>query len=85
MAIIRKKELRDMNEKTLNERLKDLRFGLFRMNAQKSAQMKNVKIRETKKTIARILTLLNQKLKKAGKVQPNIIKQENKKQEKEKI
>ncbi|MBS3090531.1 50S ribosomal protein L29 [Candidatus Pacearchaeota archaeon] len=85
MAIIRKKGLRDMNEKTLNERLKDLRFELLRMNAQKSAQMKNVKIRETRKTIARILTLLNQKLKKAEKVQLNARKQENKKQDKEKI
>ena len=74
-----------MNEKTLNERLKDLRFELLRMNAQKSAQMKNVKIRETRKTIARILTLLNQKLKKAEKVQLNVRKQENKKQDKEKI
>ncbi|MFH0832040.1 MAG: 50S ribosomal protein L29 [archaeon] len=61
MAIIRKKELREMNEKTLNDRLKDLRMEMMRMNAQKSAQMKNVKIRETKRTIARILTMLRQK------------------------
>jgi ribosomal protein L29 len=59
MAIIRKKELQGMQEKELKERLRDLRFELLRINAQKS-QAKNIKLRETKKMIARILTILNQ-------------------------
>lgn len=63
MAIIRRKELKEMNENTLNDRLKDLRMEMLRMNAQKSAQMKNVRIRETKRTIARILTALRQRSK----------------------
>ena len=80
MAIIKKKEIQGMNEKALNDRLKDLKLGLLKMNAQKSAQMKNVKIRETKRTIARIFTRLNKK------AQPGKIKQTQqkiKKQEKE--
>lgn len=74
MAIIRKKEIKEMPENSLREKLKDLRLELLRMNAQKSAQMKNVKIRETRKTIARILTMLNQK-KQASNTQPKIKKQ----------
>lgn len=59
MAIIRKKELHGMQEKELKEKLKDLRIELLRINSQKS-QAKNIKLHETKKTIARILTMLNQ-------------------------
>lgn len=66
MAIIRIKEIRGMQEKELGERLKELKIELLRINAQKS-QAKNIKLRETKKTIARILTILNQKLKKQEK------------------
>jgi large subunit ribosomal protein L29 len=59
MAIIRKKELRGMQEKELKERLKDLKLELLRMGAQKS-QAKNIKLRETRRVIARVLTILNQ-------------------------
>ena len=77
MAIIKKKEIQGMNEKALNERLKDLKLGLLKMNAQKSAQMKNVKIRETKRTIARIFTMLNRKAQSGIKqTQQKIKKQE---------
>lgn len=66
MAIIRKKEIHGMQGKELEERLKELRLELLRINAQKS-QAKNIKLRETKKTIARILTILKQKSKKQEK------------------
>ena len=68
MAIIRKKEIHGMQEKELKEKLKDLRLELIRINAQRS-QSKNIKLRETKKTIARILTMLNPKYKKQEKQQ----------------
>lgn len=66
MAIIRKKEIQNMQGKELEEKLKELKLELLRINAQKS-QAKNIKLRETKKTIARILTILRQKSKKQEK------------------
>ncbi len=68
MAIIKKKELHGMQEKELKDKLKDLKLELLRTNAQKT-QAKNIKLRETKKTIARILTILNQKYRKQEKQQ----------------
>jgi large subunit ribosomal protein L29 len=63
MAIIRKKELKGMQENELKARLNDLRVEMLRMQTQKSAKAANLKIRETKRTIARILTILTQKSK----------------------
>ena len=56
MAIIRKKEILAMNAEELNRKLADLRLELLKANAQKSSKTSPRKVREIKKTIARILT-----------------------------
>ncbi len=60
MAIIRKNELVQMNEKALEEKITELKLELVKINAQRS--MGTVpespgKIKEIKKTIARINTI----------------------------
>ena len=62
MAIIRKNELVQMDEKTLEGKLKELKVELIKINAQRSmgTMPENPgKIKEIKKTIARINTLKN--------------------------
>ena len=65
MAIIKKKELKQMNKAQLDQRLNDLRKELMRINTQKSTG-KNIenpgRVKELKRTIARILTRLNEGL-----------------------
>lgn len=63
MAIIKKTELKQMDEKTRNSKLAELRKELIKANAQ--IAMGTIpenpgKIREIKKTIARINTYKNQ-------------------------
>lgn len=67
MAIIRKKELKNMNEEELKERLDALRIELMKEESKISSKQASQKRREIKKTIARILTMLNQKQKKQKK------------------
>ncbi len=67
MAIIRKKELKNMNEEELKERLDALRIELMKEESKIASKQASQKRREIKKTIARILTMLNQKQKKQKK------------------
>jgi large subunit ribosomal protein L29 len=60
MAIIRKNELIQMNEKVLKEKMNELKLELIKINAQRS--MGTVpespgRIKEIKRTIARINTI----------------------------
>jgi len=64
MAIIKKNELKQMNEKSIQEKMVELRRELIRHNAQVSmgtSPENPGKIREIKKTIARMLTLIKNK------------------------
>jgi large subunit ribosomal protein L29 len=65
MAIIRKKELAGMSVEELQRRMRELKLELSKESASVAVGMpKNPgKIRESRKTIARILTLINQKSK----------------------
>lgn len=66
MAIVKKSELKNMNEAQLKTKLKDLNIELIKINAQISsgtAPQNPGNVREIKKTIARILTKLNEKTK----------------------
>jgi large subunit ribosomal protein L29 len=64
MAIITVKELRNMEDKSISKRLSELRNELITLNAQVAmgtAPENPGKIKEIKKTIARILTIQKQK------------------------
>jgi ribosomal protein L29 len=65
MAIFKKKEFASMNAEELQNRLNDLRLELLKANAQKSSKTAPRKVKEIKRTIARILTSLN-KIKKSS-------------------
>ncbi len=59
MAILRKSEIKQMNEQALDNKLSDLRRELMLVNAQISAGTvpeNPGRVKEIKKTIARILT-----------------------------
>ncbi len=59
----RSKEFRGMNNAGLNDRLRELRMELVKMNAQVATgttPKSPGKIRQAKRNIARILTILNQ-------------------------
>jgi len=63
MAIERMRKLKELSEKELNEKLKELRLELSKDKA--SSEIGTVKnpgrIKEIRKTIARILTILNER------------------------
>jgi len=62
--MVKKKDLSNMNKAELEKNLKDLRMELVKANAQVSsgtAPKSPGQIRYTKKTIARILTLIKNK------------------------
>ncbi|MBL7100873.1 MAG: 50S ribosomal protein L29 [Nanoarchaeota archaeon] len=97
MAILTKNDFKQMNEIQLNEKLSDLRKELMKINTQISTGTTPEnpgRVREVKKTIARILTALNlrknaqkgeEKVEKKGeeKVEKKTVKktkEENKKQ-----
>jgi len=63
MAIIRKKEIKNMQEKEKEERLKELRLELAKRYAPANKSGK-IKAKEIKKAIARILTSQKLMLKK---------------------
>ncbi|MDP7506023.1 MAG: 50S ribosomal protein L29 [Candidatus Woesearchaeota archaeon] len=68
--MLKNKELRTINPRELKTKLEDLRRELIKLNVQKSTgtSAKNPKqIKIIKKTIARILTLLQKKYKKLEK------------------
>lgn len=59
MAIIRKRDLKGLSREELMKKFEELK--LEAMKASKPSQGTSVKTREVKRTIARILTYLNQK------------------------
>ncbi len=62
MAIIKKKEIKSMSEEESKKRLNELELELLKAYSQKSARTQsNNKLKEIRKTIARILTLMNAK------------------------
>jgi large subunit ribosomal protein L29 len=66
MAILRAKEIRGMSDKDLTKQLKDLRSDLLRQNAISAtggAPENPGRIRELRRTIARILTIKQEKQK----------------------
>ena len=72
MAIIKKNEFGQMNEKSLNDKLIELKKELMKYNSQRSSGTPPEnpgRVREVRKTIARIYGKLSQK-KEAPKVEP---------------
>lgn len=67
MAILRKKEIANMAVQELGDKLKDLKMELMKLNAQRAARQSSGKIKEIKKTIARIYTTLKKKQSKQSK------------------
>ena len=66
MAILRKTEIKNMDIKTLNEKLISLKKELVKINAQiamGTLPENPGRIKEVKRTIARIMTKLNKKSK----------------------
>ena len=64
MAILKAKEIREMSDKDLEKQLKDLRSDLLRqraITATGGAPESPGKIRELRRTIARILTIQKEK------------------------
>jgi len=61
MAILRKKEIKNMAVQELQDKLKDLKMELMKLNAQRATRQSSGKIREVKRTIARIYTTLKKK------------------------
>ena len=58
------KVMRALSENELNEKLKDLRMELMRTNAQRASSQNTGKIKEIRRTIARINALFGEKRKK---------------------
>jgi len=81
MSILSKNDFKQMNEIQLTEKLSDLKKELMRINTQISTGTvpeNPGKVRDVKKTIARIITVLNLR-----KKQPKVTeKKEEKKEEK---
>lgn len=67
MAILRKKEIANMAVQELGDKLKDLKMELMKLNVQRAARQSSGKIKEIKKTIARIYTTLKKKQSKQSK------------------
>jgi len=63
MAILRKKEISKMNKEELESKLKDLKIELMRSNAQRASHQNVAKIKEMRRTVARLLTALRGKQK----------------------
>jgi ribosomal protein L29 len=62
MAIIRNKEIKNLNKKEAEERIKDLKLEILKIKSKKGqATAGTKKIKEIKKVIARINTHLRDK------------------------
>lgn len=86
MAILTKNDFKQMNEVQLNEKLLDLRKELMKINTQISTGTTPEnpgRVGEVKKTIARIITIINLKKRepKKEKKKEEKIKKENIKEE----
>jgi len=61
MAVIRKKEIQRLNEPELNEKIQELNLEMLKVKLQKGqATAGTKKLKELRKTIARINTQLNE-------------------------
>ena len=72
MTKIKAKELAKMSVEDLNSKMRDLRKDLLKINAQKStgtAIESPGRVKQVKKTIARILTILHAKSKETKKTE----------------
>jgi large subunit ribosomal protein L29 len=72
MAIIRKSELREMSIEELKEKLVELKRELLKERAHKAvsgAPSNPGRMREIRRTIARILTIMNEKKRMASQQQ----------------
>lgn len=66
MAIFKVKDIKKMSEKEKQERLKDLKLELIKANVAANKSGK-IKIKEIRKTIARLLMLMPEKASKKNK------------------
>ena len=60
MAVLKNKDIKNMNADDLNKRMKDLKLELIKSRSQR-AQGAAIKTKEIKRAIARILTHMNSK------------------------
>ena len=70
MAIIKRTELKQMNEKSLKEKMNELKKEMIKINAQRAVGTipeKSGRVKEIRKTIARIHTMINIKKQSGGK------------------
>lgn len=72
MAILRRKEIANMSVQELQDKLKHLRIELMKVNAQRATRQSSGKIKEIKRTIAKIYTTLKKKQSKEQSVKKNI-------------
>ena len=64
MAVLRIKEIRDMDDKTLKEKVYQLQVELVKENSTSRRSGKNIntsRIKELRKAIARLLTVLKER------------------------
>ena len=64
MAILRIKEIRDMDDQTIKTKYTDLKKELVKLNTNSRISGKNINtghIRELRRTIARVLTVLRER------------------------
>lgn len=66
MAILRSKDISRMAEKEIKEKLQELRLELIRANVSANKTGK-IKIKEIRRTIAKLLTLMPRMAEKTGK------------------
>ena len=67
MARLRNKAIREMNEKDLYDRLKEIRADLFKLNVESkkgTLRKESGKLKPQRKNVARILTRINELKKK---------------------
>ena len=66
--MVKVRELRALSDEKLIEKLREARLELMKLKAKKGLRTleKPASIRNTKKLVARILTLLNERVKKGG-------------------
>ncbi len=67
MVRIRNKAIREMNEKDLHDRLKQIRADLFKLNVESkkgTLRKESGKLKPQRKNVARILTRINELKKK---------------------
>lgn len=62
MAVIRKKEIKNMSKKESEEKIKDLELEILKIKSKRSqAASGSKKIKDIKKTIARLYTQIKEK------------------------